>query len=94
MKLLSEIRVQQEFAIAFRAQDGGVDVIGASGAELNQSFSNTRERCELGCFVSHDASFAYLLTSGFELRLYQHNCAFAALQLWVWTGEDVRLSTI
>lgn len=60
--------MEQEFAIAFGACDGGIDNFDASTAEFLNAGADAIDGELVGCGIAHDAAFADVLAASFKLR--------------------------
>src|SRR5581483_10876591 len=61
--------VEQEFPVAFSAEDGRVDRVANGKSEFAQRGFHLFDSALLRFFVAHNAAFAHVFASDFELRL-------------------------
>lgn len=66
---LRPLNVEEEFAIAFCAGDGGFDDFDGRTVELFDAGSDAIDGELVGCGVADNAAFADVFAAGFELRL-------------------------
>jgi hypothetical protein len=59
--------VEEEFAVAFGAEDGGVDYVCRDRAQGLHGGADFFYGLHLNFGIADDAAFAYVLASGFEL---------------------------
>jgi len=65
--------MQQEFAIALRAEDRRVDDFDLLSAERNNGLTNFGNSSKLGLLTAHDSALADQLPANFKLRLDEQN---------------------
>jgi hypothetical protein len=71
-KMGLENRVQQKFPVAFGAENGGFDNVGAGAALGQEGLANFFDGCGLGGLVADNAAFAHMLAACLKLRLDEH----------------------
>ncbi len=66
-----ELCVEQKFAVAFGAEDRGVDYVGGDGAQGLHCGADFFYGLLLNFGIADDAAFAYVFAAGFELGFDQ-----------------------
>ena len=65
--------MQQKFAVAFSAQNWGLDALEIDCAEFGQRRLNSCYRRLLDCFIAHDSAFADQFPACLELGFDEHH---------------------
>ena len=79
----SEAGVEEELAVAFHAEDGGVNEGEGFAAEGADGVFDAMDGELVGGRVADDAALAYVLAAGFELGLDEED-GFALPLRWGW----------
>src|SRR5277367_1501602 len=69
---LRKLSMEQEFTIAFAAQNRRLDCFGVPTTQRSKRRLHFGHRRLLRPFVAHDSTFAHQSPTRFELRFYQH----------------------
>src|SRR5579864_3316878 len=84
--LFPEPASQQEFPVAFGAEDRRLDHVCIGEAQIRQRAANLLHGSKLRGLIAHDSTFADIFSPGFELRL-DENDDLTAFSLGIRLGE-------